>query len=49
MSRIGRLPISVPAGVKVEIDKGNLATVTGPKGSLSQQLSADMDVAQENL
>ena len=36
MSRIGRLPISVPAGVEVKVD-GNLVTVKGPKGELSPQ------------
>ena len=35
MSRIGRLPIPVPAGVKVEIDDQNMVKVTGPKGTLS--------------
>lgn len=36
MSRIGRLPISVPAGVEVKVD-GNLVTVKGPKGELSHR------------
>ena len=39
MSRIGRMPISVPAGVDVKIESGNLVTVKGPKGTLTQQLS----------
>ncbi len=38
MSRIGKRPITVPAGVKVEVDDSNLVTVTGPKGSLQQQV-----------
>ena len=37
MSRIGRLPITVPAGVTVTVDADNLVTVKGPKGTLSQQ------------
>ena len=48
MSRVGRAPIPVPNGVKIEIDKGNLVKVTGPKGSLQQQLLPDMKIAQEN-
>ena len=38
MSRIGKLPIPVPAGVKVEVDDKNLVTVKGPKGTLTQQV-----------
>ena len=38
MSRIGKLPIPVPAGVKVEVDDNNLVTVKGPKGTLQQQV-----------
>jgi large subunit ribosomal protein L6 len=47
MSRIGKLPIPVPAGVEVSIDGGNVVTVKGPKGSLTQQLDSDigLDVA----
>ena len=33
MSRIGRLPIAIPAGVEVKIGEGNLVTVKGPKGT----------------
>ena len=44
MSRIGRLPIPVPAGVKVEISDLNLVTVTGPKGTLKQQVNPDIKV-----
>jgi len=47
MSRIGKLPITVPAGVTVAIDKENLVTVKGPKGTLSRKLSTDMNIAQE--
>jgi len=47
MSRIGRLPIAVPAGVTVTIDDNNLVTVKGPKGTLSQQVNPDIKVALE--
>lgn len=47
MSRIGRMPISVPAGVDVKIEAGNVVTVKGPKGTLSQQLSPAMTITQE--
>jgi large subunit ribosomal protein L6 len=47
MSRIGRLPIPVPAGVAVTID-GRAITVTGPKGTLSRDLHPDMRVSQED-
>ena len=47
MSRIGRLPIAVPAGVTVTIDNNNLVTVKGPKGTLSQQVNPDITVKQE--
>ena len=33
MSRIGRLPIAIPAGVDINIGEGNLVTVKGPKGT----------------
>jgi large subunit ribosomal protein L6 len=44
MSRIGRMPITVPAGVDVTIGAGNLVTVKGPKGSLTQKLHPDMKI-----
>ncbi len=47
MSRIGRMPISVPAGVDVKIEAGNLVTVKGPKGTLTEQLSPAMTITQE--
>jgi large subunit ribosomal protein L6 len=46
MSRIGRLPITVPSGVDVTIDGRNV-TVTGPRGSLSRSLHPDMTVSRE--
>ena len=47
MSRIGRMPITVPAGVEVKIGEGNVVTVKGPKGSLTQQLYPTMTLTQE--
>jgi large subunit ribosomal protein L6 len=47
MSRIGRLPINVPAGVTVTVSDENLVTVKGPKGTLSQQLHSGITVQQE--
>ena len=47
MSRIGRLPIPVPAGVTVTIDDQNLVTVKGPKGTLTQQVNPDITVKLE--
>ncbi|HEY2916297.1 MAG TPA: 50S ribosomal protein L6 [Candidatus Limnocylindrales bacterium] len=46
MSRIGRLPIAVPAGVDVAID-GRHITVTGPKGSLSRDLHPEMSLSRD--
>ncbi len=47
MSRIGRAPITVPAGVEVKIADNNVVTVKGPKGTLTQQLHPNMSIAQE--
>ena len=47
MSRIGRLPITVPAGVTVTVDGANLVTVKGPKGTLSQQVNSAITLKQE--
>ena len=47
MSRIGKLPITVPAGVTVTVDENNLVTVKGPKGTLSQQVNPDITIKQE--
>ena len=46
MSRIGRLPIPVPAGVTVAIADDNTVTVKGPKGELSQKVNKDIKVEQ---
>ncbi len=48
MSRIGRLPIAVPAGVTVEIAENNKVTVTGPKGTLVRELPVEMEIKQED-
>ena len=47
MSRIGKLPINVPAGVTVTVDQENLVTVKGSKGTLSQKVHKDITVKQE--
>ena len=47
MSRIGRMPVHIPAGVEVTFGEGNLVTVKGPKGSLTQQLYPTMTLTQE--
>ena len=47
MSRIGREPIAVPAGVNVTIADGNVVTVKGPLGELTQTFSANLTIAQE--
>ena len=46
MSRIGKLPIAVPAGVTVTIADDNTVTVKGPKGELSQKVNKDIKVEQ---
>ena len=47
MSRIGRMPIAVPAGVEVKID-GNIVTVKGPKGTLTRTVNENITVALDN-
>ncbi|AVM70028.1 50S ribosomal protein L6 [Lachnospiraceae bacterium oral taxon 500] len=44
MSRIGRMPITVPAGVTVDLKEHNLLTVKGPKGQLQRQLPVEMKI-----
>jgi large subunit ribosomal protein L6 len=46
MSRIGKLPVTIPSGVTVKVD-GNRIAVKGPRGELSRTLPAEMTVAQE--
>ena len=47
MSRIGKLPVSIPAGVTVDV-KGNVVHVKGPKGELTQEMHKDMLIAVED-
>ena len=47
MSRIGRMPIAVPAGVTVEIAENNKVTVKGPKGTLERVLPSEMEIKVE--
>ena len=48
MSRIGRMPVAIPAGVTVEIAEGNVVTVNGPKGTLVRELPHEMDIKIED-
>lgn len=48
MSRIGKLPIQIPAGVTVTVDGDNVVTVKGPKGELKQDINKDMKIVQED-
>ena len=47
MSRIGRMPIAIPAGVTVDIAENNKVTVKGPKGTLSRVLAPEMEIKME--
>ena len=48
MSRIGKLPINLPAGVSVTVNKDNSVVVKGPKGELTQQIDTDIKVSVED-
>ena len=48
MSRIGRMPIAIPAGVTVTIAENNLVTVKGPKGTLERELPVEMTIKEED-
>jgi len=48
MSRIGKSPITIPAGVELDINKNNLVTVKGAKGTLTQQIDTDLKVNLED-
>ena len=48
MSRIGRMPVAIPAEVTVEIAEGNVVTVKGPKGTLVRELPHEMDIKIED-
>ncbi|MBO4872721.1 MAG: 50S ribosomal protein L6 [Lachnospiraceae bacterium] len=47
MSRVGRMPIAIPAGVSVDIAENNSVTVKGPKGTLTRVLPAEMEIKKE--
>ena len=47
MSRVGRMPIAVPAGVTVDIAENNHVTVKGPKGTLEKTLPTEMEITRE--
>ena len=47
MSRIGRAPVAIPAGVEVNVADNNVVTVKGPKGTLTQQFNANLTIAVE--
>ncbi|NBI68618.1 50S ribosomal protein L6 [Pseudoflavonifractor sp. 60] len=47
MSRIGRAPIAIPAGVEIKVEDNNVVTVKGPKGSLTQQFNPNMSIAMD--
>ena len=44
MSRIGRAPIAIPAGVEIKIEADNTVTVKGPKGTLTQKFHPNMSI-----
>jgi large subunit ribosomal protein L6 len=48
MSRIGKSPISLPSGIQIEVSKGNIVKVKGPKGELKQQIDPDLSVKIED-
>jgi large subunit ribosomal protein L6 len=48
MSRIGRLPVLIPAGVEVKIADGNVVNVKGPKGTLERELPAELTIKVED-
>ena len=48
MSRVGRAPIAIPAGVEIKVEDNNVVTVKGPKGSLTQQFNPNMAIAIED-
>ena len=48
MSRIGRMPVAIPAGVTVTIAENNVVTVKGPKGTLVRELPVEMEIKEED-
>ena len=49
MSRIGRMPVTVPAGVDVKVDAENCVTVKGAKGTLSQKFNPNMKITENGV
>ena len=47
MSRIGRMPITIPSGVEVKIEPGNAVTVKGPKGTINRTLSGEIEIKRD--
>lgn len=48
MSRIGKAPIQIPGGVQIDVSKGNIVQVKGPKGILTQQIDPDLSISIED-
>ena len=48
MSRIGRMPVEIPAGVEIKVEENNTVTVKGPKGTLTRQFPQEISMKQEN-
>ena len=48
MSRIGKMPIAIPAGVTVDVAENNKVTVKGPKGTLERVMASDMTIKVED-
>ena len=48
MSRVGKAPIAIPAGVTITVSDSNLVSIKGPKGELQQQVDGDIKLVQEN-
>lgn len=48
MSRIGKLPISIPSGVTITVGDDNTVTVKGPKGQLTEKINPEMGIKEEN-
>ena len=48
MSRIGKAPLELPQGVKIEVSKGNIVSVKGPRGQLTEHINSDMSISIED-
>ena len=49
MSRIGRSPVQIPDKVKIDVQDGNLVTVEGPKGKLTQALHPEVQIGRAHV